>query len=514
MAEKLYFLRFLWYNRSIKTQYEEGEMAGYIKGKDRNQLSFGFGSLDDMVDAENSVRAIDAIVDMMEGVRHMFIYSTPATTGRPPHDPMRMFKLYCYCYFEKIRSSRNIEKECTRNVEAMWLMDGIVPDHKCIADFRRNNSDAIKAAFAEFTALCVALGLLDGRLVAIDGSKFRANNSRRKNITVGKVKKKLKYYREKMEEYLCELDENDAKVEKTRGKIEELETLVTTMEEQGIKEISLTDPDSRLMELTNKGKEVSYNSQIVVEGKNHIIVATDVTNSPADQGQLYNMAKQAVEVLGATEEDPLTALADKGYFEGEDIKKCEEDPSINAIVARPDERGNEGYQKSKFKYDSDNDHYICPQGQVLHRVGKKERNYVNRKACRECVHRDKCTKSQRGRLIQRGEYEEAMEASVKRFGENLELYRQRQMIVEHPFGTIKRTLGFTYFLTRELDSVRTENYLHMLTYNIKRVLGIFGTGKLLIRLEELRADIQGGTASFIHIFSQISFLHRRLPQSA
>ena len=187
-------------------------MSAYIKGTNRAQMSFGFASLDDMVDEDNSVRAIDAVVDMLDMTKHKFAYSTPAGTGRPPHDPVRMFKLYCYCYFEKIRSSRKIEKECTRNIEVMWLMEGIVPDHKCIAEFRRNNKEAIKGAFGEFVGICDELGLLGKELGGIDGSKFRASNGRKKNITVGKANKKLEYYRQKLDEYLRELDENDEKI--------------------------------------------------------------------------------------------------------------------------------------------------------------------------------------------------------------------------------------------------------------------------------------------------------------
>ena len=492
-------------------------MSTYVKGIDKNQMSFGLLSLDDMVGGDNSVRAIDAIVDTMDISKYQFIHSTPSRTGRPPHDPVRMFKLYLYCYFEKIRSSRCIEKECSRNIEAMWLMEQIVPDHKCISEFRRQNKVAIKAAFSDFMMICDALDLLGKNLAVIDGSKFRANNARKRHVTIPKIDKKLKYFHMKLDEYLCDLDENDEnheksdkseRVENTKRKIEELETLKKDMKEQGIGELSLTDPDARLMITANNGHEVSYNVQTAVDGEHDLIIATEVIQTPADQGQLYPMAKQAAKLFESDEENPVTVLADKGYFEGEGIKSCEECSSITAIVARPEEKGNDGYQKSKFIYDEENDHYICPQGHILYRTGnKKEMEYANRKACKECEYREQCTKSDRGRRIFRSEYEEAIEISVARLSENKELYKRRQMIVEHPFGTIKRSLGYNYFLTRGLENVKTENYLHMLTYNIKRLLNIYSVPVLIRKLEEIRMKRQGD--AFVFYFMSAIF-HRLL----
>jgi transposase len=427
----------------------------------------------------------------MEKTKHKFIHAETKETGRPPHNPVRMFKLYIYCYYEKIRSSRKIEAECNRNMELIWLMEGVTPDHKCIAEFRRQNKAAIKEAFSEFIEICDSLGLIGKDLTAIDGSKFRANNARKKNITIGKINKKLEYFHRLLEEHNRELEKNDSKTDKVKTKINELNDLKESIEEQGVKEISLTDPDSRLMGTANAGYEVSYNVQTSVDSKCDLVVVTDVINNAADQGQLYRMAKQTAEVFGATEEKPLTALGDKGYFEGEDIQSCEDDPLINAIVAKSEEQGNDGYQKSKFIYDAEKDQYTCPQKQILHRIGQKKRDYINKRACRECKFREQCTKNKSGRTITRSQYEEAIESAVKRFSENKELYKKRQMIVEHPFGTIKRGLGFTYFLTRGIENVRTENRMHMLTYNIKRVLNIFSVPDLTCKLKEIRGKMQG-----------------------
>ena len=484
--------------------------VSYIKSTPREQMSFGFSSLDDMVDGDNAVRAIDAIVETLDKTKLDFVHATLAATGRPPHNPISLFKLYIYCYFEKIRSSRMIEKECTRNIEVMWLMEGIVPDHKCISEFRRQNKDAIKTAFSEFIEICDALGLIGKKMAAIDGSKFRANNARKKNITIRKIDKKLEHFRKMLDEYNRELEENDDKIITATEKINELNNIKETMQNQGRSEVSLTDPDSRLMIQANAGYEVSYNAQNAVDSKHDLVVATDVVNTPADQKQLYQMADKAANIMGVTKQNPLTLLADKGYFEGENIQKCEEDKRFNAIVARPDEKGNDGYQKSRFRYDEANDQYVCPAGEILYRKGKTKQEYSNRRACMKCQYREMCTKRENGRIVSRTEYEEAFEAATQRFSENKELYKQRQMIVEHPFGTVKRTLGFTYFLTRGMENVQTENRLHMLTYNIKRVLNIFSIPDLLRLLKEMRAEKQGETLYFSLFFGYSSAICRKL----
>ena len=471
-------------------------MSTYIKGVGRGQMSFDFMSLDAMVDENSAVRAIDAIVDMLNATKCSFVHAQPNETGRPSHDPVKMFKLYVYCYFEKIRSSRNIEKECTRNIEVMWLMDKIVPDHKCIANFRKDNKKAIKAAFAEFVEICDALGLLGKSMVAIDGSKFRANNARKQNVTLGKLGKKIEHFQRLVEEYNRELDVNDEKLSAAETKIEEAQNMVDMMKNADITEISLTDPDSRLMGLANGGYEVGYNVQNAVDSKAHIIVITDVVMTPADQGQLYKMAHEVTEILQSEDENPLTVLADKGYFEGHDIQKCEDDPKISAIVSRPAEKGNDGFKKSQFTYNAENDSYTCPVGQILHRTGNKKLTYENNRACKGCQFHEQCTKRARGRVITRNNFEEAMEAGAARFEQNKALYRERQKIVEHPFGTVKRTLGFTYFLTRGVENVKAENQLHMLTYNIKRVLNLFSVPDFMRALQKLRGVRQGNSFVF------------------
>ncbi len=457
-------------------------MGRYAEGINVNQMMFGF-SFENMIEDDNPVRAIDIIVDNLAEKGLEFTYSTTKSTGRPPYNPLTMFKIYIYCYYNKIRSSRCIEKECKRNIELIWLSGGIAPGHKTIAEFRKNNKKAIEMAHRKFIRMCNDLELIGKEVVVLDGTKIRANNSRKKNVTISKLDKMISHYDESIHEYLNALVQNDiaenesqikSKMDAAEKKKAKCEKLKEEMLDEGIKEKSLTDPDSHKMKVSNKGTEIAYNVQNVVDSKEHLIVTTEVSTSPADQTQLKVMAKQAADELEIKPEEEMILLADKGYWCAEDLKGLEEDERINAIVAPTDEKGTEGYRKSDFKYNEERDEYTCPMGQVLHRSGKKNAEYLNKKACSQCPNRDKCTKAKKGRVITRGEYEEVLKNAVEKYKNNKELYHKRQEIVEHPFGTIKRTLGFTYFLTRGKENVRTENFLHVLIYNIKRLLKISG----------------------------------------
>ncbi len=458
-------------------------MSNYIKGFNVNQMSFMPFSLDEMIEEDNPVRGINAIVDALNKDALNFNHSQTKSTGRPPYDPIVMFKIYLYCYYNKIRSSRCIERECKRNIELIWLSGGLAPDHKTIAEFRKNNKKAIEAVHREFIRMCDELRLIGKEVVVLDDTKIRANNSRKNNITISKLDKMIAHYDESIHEYLNALVQNDiaentssikGKVKAAKEKKAECEKLKEEMLAEGIKEKSLTDPDSHKMSVSNKGTDIAYNVQNVVDSKEHLIVTTEVATSPADQTQLEVMAKKAADELGITVDEAIILLADKGYWRAEDLKGLAEDGRINAVVAPTDEQGTKGYRKSDFKYNKERDEYICPMGQVLPRRGQKTAEYLNKNACSQCPNRDKCTKAKKGRTIVRGEYEEVLEKAVEKYKKNKELYRKRQEIVEHPFGTIKRTLGFTYFLTRGKANVRTENFLHVLIYNIKRLLNILG----------------------------------------
>lgn len=495
-------------------------MAGYINGDIREQINMIPTCLDEMITEDNPVRAIDAIIDILNMKELGFKYADINPIGRDSYNPSDMLKLFLYCYYNTIRASRKIEAECHRNIEIKWLINNLTPDHKTIANFRKDNKVAIKAAFRQFVVLCDELGLIGKTVLAMDGSKFRASNARKKNYTKNKVKKMIEYFEKAIEDYIELLNENDAqdvcnaeaniisttnikeKIQHTKNRIEELKQLAKRIEEEG--EISITDPDSKHMSVSNNGTDVSYNVQTVVDSKHHIVVAVEVINTPADQGQLHPMAHLAATELGLLIEDRkestqsgepiITVLADKGYHTGEDLKKCKED-NIEVIVAKPNSPSSTGdprYTLDKFIYDKENDSYICPQNKVLKNVSKpetKKPEYKNNKACKECHEKNNCTKSKNGRSIRRSEYQEIIDEATKRMQENKELYKQRQMIAEHPFGTIKRGLGFTYFLMRRLENVRTESFMHFFVYNVKRVINIIGVKGLLEK-----------AATLIHLF--------------
>lgn len=488
-------------------------MSGYIEGKiNSKQYSLIPSCYDEMIAEDNPVRVLDAFVKSLDLKELNFKNADRDKTvaGRPSYNPKDMLKLYLYGYFNGIRSSRKLAKECERNIEIFWLINELKPDFRTISDFRKNNISNMKLVFKEFSLLCDSLNLIGKEIVAIDGSKFRANNGRRKNYTKGKIEKQIKYYEENIEKYIEILDKEDSeaneqkiniskedlnkKIEEAKQRIKELEDIKEKVIKEG--EISITDPDSRHMKTSNNGTDISHNVQISVDNKADLVIAVDVTSSPADQGQLGNMAIKSKEELGV---EKLTALADKGYWNGEELKKCEEE-NITAIVANPKEQGNKGYKKSDFKYNKEQDYYVCPNGKILHRTGKKEIKYVNPKACKECPNRDKCTKNKSGRAIRVSENEEYLEKARKLQEEKMELYKQRQMIVEHVFGTIKRDLGYTHLLLRGNEKVKGESFMHFLIYNIKRVCNIKQIKDIIEAIKAKKTEIIGNIFSIISVY--------------
>lgn len=460
-------------------------MSGYIEGKlNTKQYSLIPMCYDEMISEDNPVRVLDAFVNNLDLKELNFKNANRDKTlaGRPSYNPKDLLKLYLYGYFNGIRSSRRLAKECERNIELFWLIKELRPDFRTISEFRKNNISNMKLVFKEFSLLCDSLNLIGKEIIAIDGSKFRANNSRKRNYTKGKIKTQIKYHEENIEKYMEILEKEDSeendekivvnkkevreKIEEAKQRIKELKDMQEKVEKEG--EISITDSDARHMKANNNGTDIAHNTQIAVDNKNDIVVAVDVTSSPVDQGQLSNMSIMSKEEL---EVEELTALADKGYWNGEELKKCEEN-NIKAIVSSPKEQGEKGYKRSDFKYDKEKDCYECPQGEILYRTKEKVLTYRNHKACAKCALKDKCTKNKRGKKILRNENEEYLERAKKRQKENMDLYKQRQMIVEHVFGTIKRDLGFTHFLLRGNEKVKGESFMHFLIYNIKRVCKI------------------------------------------
>jgi len=406
-------------------------------------------------------------------------------------------------------------------MEMQWLLEAIVPNYHSISDFRKDNKKAVINTFKQFSMLCQELNLIGKEIVAIDGSKFRACNSRHRSYTKNKVAKMLKYYEDCAEKYMeligkDEPAENTSnlnqRLEKALGRIKELNEMAIKISETG--EISITDPDSHHMSVSNNGTDISHNVQTAVDDKHHLIVAVAVTSNAQDNGQLSPMADKVKEELSV---DEITVLADKGYYNGKCLKHCQEN-GITAIVSKQNmsnATGNPDYAKDKFIYDKEKDIYICPMGKKLKRVSKIGSKRTNYRCfgCGDCPNKDKCTTSDKGRRISPTEYEEIYQVADKLFAENLELYKRRQMIVEHPFGTIKRALGYTYFLTRGHENVKNESYLHCLAYNLKRVINIMGITPLIDAIKAKMAKQDGNNpAIFCHfvIFTKFYSLNWKL----
>lgn len=477
----------------------------FIKGTDRNQTTLFPQSIDEYISEDNPVRVIEAFVNSLDIAEAGFKRAQPSPVGRPPYDPRDLLKLYIYGYLNRIRSSRKLEVEASRNLELIWLISALKPDFKTIADFRKDNKEPLKKVFKQFSLLCKEWGLFSENVVAIDGSKFRASNSKKNSYSAKKIKRHIKYIDEKIEQYMEEIEEEDQSDEnihrptaqEINNHIQELESRKTefeeklqTIEQGDITEISTVDPDSRLMSFNNNGIGPGYNVQTVVDGKSKIIMDFDVINNPTDHGQLSKMANKAQEILNAEE---LHVLADKGYYSAKELKACEE-AGFKTYVAKQKQANatkDEDFYADKFIYDRENDQYICPAGKILspgrYRKSKEKeiigRDYYNYSACKTCEIKDRCTKAKRGRSIHRNINQNLLDEVNKRTNENKKLYSRRQMIVEHPFGTIKRNWGYTYFLTRGLKSVTTEKALTFLAYNLTRAINILGVKEITRKLQ-------------------------------
>jgi transposase len=474
-------------------------MAGFIEEADRGQLSLLPGSLDDWVDKDNPVRVIDAFVDGLDLMKLGFETVEPMDIGRPGYHPAVHLKLYIYGYLYRVQSSRRLERECHRNLEVMWLLGRLAPDHKTIADFRKDNGAAIKKVCGQFVELCRALGLLGKASVAIDGSKFKAVNNRDKNFTQAKVEKRRTQLEESVARYLAQLDTADRqepsesielkkthlneKLEKLKSEMQKLEAIEQQVLASPDKQISLTDPDSRSMATSGRGSGVvGYNVQIAVDTENHLIVHHEVTNVGSDRSQLASTATAAKEVLGV---ETLEAVTDRGYFNGEEIKACD-DAGITVTLPKPmtsSAKSAGRFGKQDFVYKPEEDVYLCPAGETLtyrftaEEHGQKLRRYWT-DACHTCPIKAQCTTGKE-RRISRWEHEAVVEDVQKRLDKNPDAMRTRRETVEHPFGTMKMRMGATHFLCKTLPKVATEMALCVLTYNLTRVLNIVGVEKMM-----------------------------------
>ena len=477
----------------------------YIEGESRKQSLLFPSSIDEYITDDNIVRFIDAFVNELDLDELGFTHTVLKQTGRPPYKPSDLLKLYIYGYFNKIRTSRKLENECHRNLELMWLLQKLAPDHKTISDFRKNNKQGIIKANKYFILICKEMELVStSELFGIDGSKFAAVNSNNRNYSLRKLKKLQEETEKQISDYLITLDTNDrteqqeAKLSKSeiKSKLKDLEekkeyydNLMDQIEKSGETQISLTDPDSRIMK-DQQNLDVCYNGQISTSETHKLIVACDVTNQGNDLSQLYNMAVQTKENLGL---ESLSTTADRGYFKKIEIKKCHDD-NITCFVPAPLKSHNKKkgmFTEQDFTYDKINDTYICPAGNVLTYTGKTyQKHEIEMKpyrtaACKQCKLKSKCTTSKDGRKIYRWVDESIIDKMQDRMKKHPEIKEKRKELVEHPFGTMKRTLNFGYFLTKGLKSVKAEFNLSVLVYNIKRVLNILGFKGVMEMIKEI-----------------------------
>ena len=474
-------------------------MKRYVEGLDRGQSTFFPETLEDFVGEDNGVRVIEAFVEALDLGGLGFSGVDPKATGRPSYHPSVLLKLYIYGYLNRVQSSRRLEREAGRNVEVMWLTGRLVPDHKTIADFRKDNGPAIRKVCARFVTLCRNLGLLAKASVAIDGSKFKAVNNRDRNFTAAKMKRRMAQIEESVARYLHQLDSADRqepslaqtmkttrlteKIERLKEEMARLEALEAERRERPDQQISLTDPDARSMATSGRGSgTVGYNVQAAVDTEHHLIVTHEVTNVGNDRAQLSPMAKQTKVTL---EVDELDVVADRGYFSSEEILACDR-AGITVTLPKPmtsGGRANGRFVKADFRYLADEDVYICPAGErlVYHYTNQENGLTLHRywtNACQNCAIKDRCTTGKE-RRITRWEHEHVLEAVQQRLDEHPEKMRQRRETVEHPFGTIKSWMGSTHFQMKTLKRVGTEMALHVLAYNLKRVMNIMGTTPLI-----------------------------------
>jgi len=477
-------------------------MKRFVEGVDRGQSTLFPECVEDWISEDNPVRVIDVFVDALDLAEMGFEGIDPAATGRPAYHPSVLLKLYIYGYLNRVQSSRRLEREAGRNIEVMWLLGRLAPDHKTIADFRKDDGAALRKVCARFIELCRDMGLLATASVAIDGSKFKAVNNRDKNFTRAKVNRRRAQLEESVARYLSQLDTADRQepTEALAVKVTRLKEKLTKLKEQMGKlagyekqmlaspdqQISLTDPDSRSMATSGRGSGVvGYNVQVAVDTKHHLIVTHEVTNSGSDRAQLANIAKQAKAVLKA---ETLEAVADRGYFSSPEILECHA-AGITVTLPKPLTSGakSEGrFGKQDFVYLPEEDAYRCPAGERLpYRYTNEEDGKVLRRywttACPKCPLKSQCTTGPE-RRITRWEHEHLLDAVQQRLDANPHAMRQRRETVEHPFGTIKARMGATHFLTKTLPKVAAEMALAVLAYNLTRVMNILGTKPLMAAL--------------------------------
>jgi len=481
----------------------------YIQGQNRNQTCLFPVSLEDSIEFDNEVRLIDLFVNSLSlkdfGFKLVFVEN-----GRPAYHPTNLLKLYIYGYLNKVRSSRDLEKECKRNIEVMWLLNCLKPDHNTISNFRRDNPKAIKKVFRETVRLAKYFNLIGGKLIAGDSTKLRAQNSKKNNFNQKKIDRHLAYIENKLREYNQALAESDGdqkkqleqEIQKQNHRKEVYHKIEKQLKESGESQISTSDPDSRQMITRNNITEVAYNVQTSVDSKHNLPIDYKVTNKN-DSKAMGNMLRRAKSILHTNQ---FTALYDKGYHTGSEFDTVNK-LGVETIVAIPKvaaQAPDPRYNVENFQYDEAEDCYVCPQRKTLTTTGKLHqaktylfKRYTTRD-CLSCPAKPLCSKARYGKAIQRSEYQEFIEINKQRINKYQNYYKRRQAIVEHPYGTLKRQWGFNYIITKKsIKRASADVGLMMTAYNLRRIMNIIGKKKLKAWLSSL-------TSVFIQIFRQLS----------
>lgn len=483
----------------------------FIASQNRNQVEFF--SLEERIEKDNPVRFIEAFVTRLELEKVGFKVATIKREGRPGFDSQLFLKIYLYGYINGQRSSRKLERECKRNIEMQWLTGNLAPNYHSIADFRKLNPIALTNTFKLFVSFLKDTGMVGAHTVAIDGTKVRAHNSKKNNYNQKKIDRHLAYIEAKANEYVRQLEDNDkqddsievrdiaGKLERLKGNKIKYELLQEQLIESGESQVSITDTDSRALLVQGQVVEVSYNVQAAVDQENKLVIATHTINRN-DRNALFAIAKEAKSNLAVKR---LTILSDKGYHNGRELQRCK-DNEITTIVAQQEIVNSQAkgtspaYLITRFTYNQQEDTYTCPEGKTLRTKGtwhskkRDEHNIYTYKKyrtpdCTTCPVKALCTgKARGGREIERSEYAEAVEQNNERYRNNSALYRQRQEINEHIFGTIKRQWGYNHTNLRGLSKVNGEMSLIMLVYNIKRCLNMLGLEELIKKLNQWKPD--------------------------
>jgi transposase len=460
----------------------------FIQGHNRSQINLFPVSLEQSIDPDNEVRMIDLFVDSLS-LKDYGFRSDFSENGRPAYHPSDLLKLFIYGYMNKVRYSRDLEKECKRNIEVMWLLKCLKPDHNTISNFRRDNPKAIKKVFRATVQIAKHFELIGGKLIAGDSTKLRAQNSKKNNFNQAKIDRHIAYIDNKLDEYTRVLAENDgdnkkqieAEINKQQERKAAYRELEKKLKDSGQPQISLYDPESRQIMVRNNITEVSYNVQSTVDAKNNIPIDYKVTNEN-DSKAMGNMVQRAKSILRTNK---FTVLYDKGFHTGSELKTAQ-DLGVETIVAIPgvpstSQAPDPMFNYEFFRYNREDDSYTCPQGEILHtnRSWYKEKTSAGNviwfkqyktRACRICPVRSHCTRSKKERLIHRSEYADYYEANRVNVNEKEQLYKRRQAIVEHPYGTIKRQWGFSYILTKKgMNRASSDVGFMFIAYNLRRI---------------------------------------------